>query len=382
MKTHPSTDVSSTDVSSTDVSRDIFIVTQTFPPHIGGMESVMYALANGLAARGYNMHVFGDKPFDAASENFSFSHTDWFKPWRAWRKKLSLTAALRQQTDPLIICDSWKSVAAVPDIERIGGRLVVLAYGQEYLKTGRHAERVSRALARTHILIANSKDTLERATPFLPSAQVTRHVIAPTFALPADAPPITLTKNDNRAPLKLVSLCRLEARKGLAQTIKALAGMKSELPDFTWQIAGIGPEAENLHATIRACGLEDQVFLSGHLDVEDKVEFLSNADLFIMPSYQHGNSLEGFGISYIEAARFGVPALAGNTGGAREAVLHGETGWCVDTLNPDELAAALREAMTDTERREQLGRQAQERYLAEFTGPDILDRFANLCGLR
>ena len=116
--------------------------------------------------------------------------------------------------------------------------------------------------------------------------------------------------------------------------------------------------------------------------MEDKVEFLSNADLFIMPSYQHGNSLEGFGISYIEAARFGVPALAGNTGGAREAVLHGETGWCVDTLNPDELAAALREAMTDTERREQLGRQAQERYLAEFTGPDILDRFANLCGLR
>ena len=76
-----------------------------------------------------------------------------------------------------------------------------------------------------------------------------------------------------------------------------------------------------------------------------------------------------------------MPALAGNSGGAREAVLNGETGWCVDTLNAGELGAALYEAMTNTHRRQLFGRQAQARYLAEFSGTSMLDRFVEACDL-
>ena len=359
----------------------IFFATQTFPPRMGGMENVMYALAAGLAARNHEVHVQGDRAFDAAAENFTFSHNGGFKTFRPWRKKRFLKRILRPQTGPLVICDSWKSVSAVPDMTHGGGRLAVLAHGQEYLKTGRRAERIARALARTDIFIANSEDTLARATPFFPEGRLSRHIIPPTYALPPDAPPITAPENGIGTPLKLFSLCRLEARKGLAQTITALAKMKATLPDFTWQIAGSGPETENLRAIITTHGLEAQVLLIGQVDSETKTKLLSEADLFIMPSYRLGNSLEGFGISYIEAARFGVPALAGNSGGAREAVLNGETGWCVDTLNAGELGAALYEAMTNTHRRQLFGRQAQARYLAEFSGPSMLDRFVEACDL-
>lgn len=359
----------------------IFFATQTFPPRMGGMENVMYALAAGLAARNHEVHVQGDRAFDAAAENFTFSHNGGFKTFRAWQKSRFLKRILRPQTGPLVICDSWKSVSAVPDMTHSGGRLAVLAHGQEYLKTGRRAERIARALARTDIFIANSEDTLARATPFFPEGRISRHIIPPTYALPPDAPPIIAPENGGGAPLKLFSLCRLEARKGLAQTITALAKMKATLPDFNWQIAGSGPETENLRAIINTHGLEAQVLLIGQVDSETKTKLLSEADLFIMPSYRLGNSLEGFGISYIEAARFGVPALAGNSGGAREAVLNGETGWCVDTLNAGELGAALYEAMTDTHHRQLLGRQAQARYLAEFSGPSMLDRFVEACDL-
>ncbi len=359
----------------------IFFATQTFPPRVGGMENVMYALATGLAARNHEVHVQGDRAFDGAAENFSFSYNGGFKTFRAWRKRRFLKRILRPQTGPLVICDSWKSVSAVPDMTRSGGRLAVLAHGQEYLKTGRRAERIARALTRTDIFIANSEDTLARASRFLPEGPISRYVIPPTYALPPDAPPITAPENSGHVPLKLFSLCRLEPRKGLAQTIMALAKMKTALPDFNWQIAGAGPETENLRTIITTHGLEAQVFLTGQVDQETKTRLLSEADLFIMPSYLLGNSLEGFGISYIEAARFGVPALAGNSGGAREAVLNGETGWCVDTLNARELGAALYEAMTDPHRRQRLGRQAQARYLAQFSGPSMLDRFVEACDL-
>lgn len=142
----------------------IFLVTQTFPPRVGGMGNVMYALATGLAAPNHEVHVQGDRAFDAAAENFTFSHNGGFKTFRAWPKKRFLKRIFRPQTGPLVICNSRKSVSAVPDMTHSGGRLAVLAHGQEYLKTGRRAERVARALARTDIFITNSEETLARAT--------------------------------------------------------------------------------------------------------------------------------------------------------------------------------------------------------------------------
>ena len=142
----------------------ILLVTQTFPPRVGGMENVMYALATGLAARNHEVHVQGDRAFDAAAEKFTFSHNGGFKTFRAWSIKRFLKRILRPQTGPLVICDGWKSVSAVPDMTHSGGRLAVLAHGQEYLKTGRRAERVAPELARTDIFIKNSEEPLARAT--------------------------------------------------------------------------------------------------------------------------------------------------------------------------------------------------------------------------
>ena len=70
-------------------------------------------------------------------------------------------------------------------------------------------------------------------------------------------------------------------------------------------------------------------------------KFLKKSDIFLMPTFQDKYSIEGFGLSYIEAAKYGVPSIAGNSGGAKEAIINNNTGWCVDACNKENLTNIL-----------------------------------------
>ena len=89
----------------------IYITTQTFPPAVGGMENVMFSLAEGLAARGEDVTVL---PKLAVEQNngFAVHHKKLPKPLRNIYKRIYLARHL--SPDDFIICDSWKSVAAIP----------------------------------------------------------------------------------------------------------------------------------------------------------------------------------------------------------------------------------------------------------------------------
>jgi phosphatidyl-myo-inositol dimannoside synthase len=91
-----------------------------------------------------------------------------------------------------------------------------------------------------------------------------------------------------------------------------------------------------------------------------------------------GSTAEGFGIVYLEAARFGKPAVAGRAGGAPEAVVDGETGILVDGESPAEVAAAVTRLLTDQQLTERLGRCGRERVLREFDGHRQHQQFATV----
>jgi glycosyltransferase involved in cell wall biosynthesis len=338
----------------------VFIVTQTFPPQMGGMEGVMKSLAEKYAqtlADPQNVVVLPDKPY-VANTPYRLHQTTRPKPFRAMSKRRWLAQHLKR--DDLVICDSWKSVAAVPPHQ---GTLAVLAHGQEYLKSGRRAKRVQKALNRASHIIASSAFTLNLIESGWQVNHAKTITIPPTYMLPDEAAnPATQKNRTAKAPIELLSICRLEARKGLLQSLQALARLDAALPDWCWRIGGSGPQADVLAAAIASLGLQSKVTLLGRVEDEQKETLLAQADVFLMPSFQDGKSLEGFGISYAEAARFGVPSIAGTAGGAPEAVRNGETGWCVDTLNPAELDAAVQQALSDTKLRHTLGEAARLDY--------------------
>ena len=354
----------------------LYIATQTFAPQTGGMEGVMTALAEKFAKKyaGQNdgVTVLPDKAYDAET-GYRIVQKDRLKFRRAAGKRAWL--ASRLTPDDIVICDSWKSVNAVPPHQ---GKLVVLAHGQEYLKSGRRAHRVQKALNRATHLVASSHYTLRLVQAGWSVQHLKATAIPPTYMLADDVP--RLTKDNKRQTLCLVSICRLEARKGLLQSLEALAAMERTTADWTWQIGGDGAQRTELAAAIERLGLADRVTLLGRVDAAQKDALLATADLFVMPSYQHGKSLEGYGITYAEAARFGVPAIAGLAGGAPEAVLDGKTGWCVDATAPDALVATLTAALSDNAVRRERGTAAQKRYGEELTGAAVFAALLNHIG--
>jgi glycosyltransferase involved in cell wall biosynthesis len=125
----------------------------------------------------------------------------------------------------------------------------------------------------------------------------------------------------------LLSLGRLVERKGICWFVEHV--MPQLIPNYSYFVAGDGPEMDSLRSVIRARDLKDYVFLLGRVSDTTRKVILHTADIFIMPNLERGDDVEGFGISAIEAGSCGLPVVASNLQGLRDAVLEGRTGYLV-----------------------------------------------------
>jgi phosphatidylinositol alpha-1,6-mannosyltransferase len=290
-----------------------------------------------------------DKPL---SGKHTFTHTAISVPKliRNIAKKLHLS--LKEKPD-LYLCDSWKSLEAIP-LNSVP--IVVLAHGQEYLDTKKR-HRITRALDRADQIISSSNATVQLICNFNRKYQSKAICIYPTYGLYEDTK-VELIRNFSDT-FKILSLSRIEKRKGLFQSANALRVLHRKGLNIEWNIAGSGPDLEGLKEECK-----DLPFVNflGRVDDEEKKNLYMTSDLFLMPSYQNGLSLEGFGITYIEASQYGLPSIGGIAGGAPEAVIQGATGWCVDGEDSDKIADAIYSAYCDRQLLEKYGKAAKERF--------------------
>jgi len=150
------------------------------------------------------------------------------------------------------------------------------------------------------------------------------------------------------------------------------------LKPFFWNICGEGLQAEEIKKCIKDLNLSKNVKLVGKVNTQEKESFLEKSDLFVMPSYKVNNSIEGFGISYVEAAAYGVPSIAGIEGGVKDAVLDSKTGWCVDPLDKLALTDTLKSAINNKKLREKYGNNAQKKFLDYFLGEKVFRKFMDV----
>jgi len=164
----------------------------------------------------------------------------------------------------------------------------------------------------------------------------------------------------------LLSLGRLVKRKGVDQTIEALAQIPEEdSHNLMYFIAGAGPREEYLKKLVPLRFAKKIIFL-GELSEDEKWAWLRLCDIFIMPSRDISGDFEGFGIVYLEANLCGKPVIAGNSGGVRDAVVDGVTGLMVDPEKADNIGTAIIHLLNDPELRNKLGEQGRQRALKEF----------------
>jgi phosphatidylinositol alpha-1,6-mannosyltransferase len=168
-----------------------------------------------------------------------------------------------------------------------------------------------------------------------------------------------------------------ESHKGFHTAIAAMAAVAREIPDVSLLIAGPGDQTR-LQAAAASAGVTHRVVFAGLLERRDLLRLFRSCDVFLMPGHAVGLTAEGFGIVYLEAARFAKPVIAGRAGGAPEAVVDGETGLLVNGESSVEVAAALIRLLTDEPFAERLGRSARDRVLREFDGRRQHEQFAAL----
>ena len=160
-----------------------------------------------------------------------------------------------------------------------------------------------------------------------------------------------------------LALARLEPEKGLDVLLEAAR----LVPELDVVIAGTGSIRGALEATAARLGISSRVHFLGYRS--DPAALLSCADLFVLPS-----RVEGFPLSVLEAMAAGVPVVATNIGGTREAVEHEQTGLLVPPNDPVALAAAMRRVIGQPEEAARRASVARDRVRSELSTSAIATR--------
>jgi phosphatidylinositol alpha-1,6-mannosyltransferase len=173
---------------------------------------------------------------------------------------------------------------------------------------------------------------------------------------------------------------RLTLRKGQDVVIRALPAILQEVPDARFLVVGAGPDFDRLRSLARRKGVEDRVVFAGEVPYEELPAYFRAGDVFAMPcrTRKLGLEVEAFGAVFLQASAVGRPCVAGDSGGAPEAVLDSETGLVVDGTDRDEVAGAIVSLFGDRERAEKMGGAGADRVRRELTWQALSSRLRGL----
>ena len=350
----------------------IIVLTQCYPPRIGGIENLIFNLSFQLSkfekvivlADQHNIinEALFDKNF---KKNLIIKRFGGLKFFRKRNKFRELKKIIDLQNIKAIICDSWKSIEY--PIEKLRNKnfpIFSLAHGNEVIiKNNRHKERVSKTLNLVDKIICNSKFTEKLVYNLNPQLKNTE-VIYPGVSNFNDIKEEKIDSIDGN-PI-LLTLARLERRKGHLEILKAVSNIKKNYPNIRYIIAGEGDELRKLKIISSELDIKDNVIFLGSINENQKKYIFSITDLMVMPTIDESNkySIEGFGIAYTEAALFGIPSIASNIGGTAEAIIDNETGIILKDLSS--LEKEIIYLLDNKDKRKKIGENAKIRVMKEL----------------
>ncbi|HRC46214.1 MAG: glycosyltransferase family 4 protein [Ilumatobacteraceae bacterium] len=366
------------------------LVTNDFPPKIGGIQSLLWEWWRRLPPDSFAVLTSpyaGAAAFDA-EQAFHIERTRepvlLPHPWMVQR----INSMARDVGADLIVLDPALPLGLVgPSLDL---PYDVVLHGAEVTVPGRlplSKQTLGYVLRRArHIVAAGGYPAAEaehaagRALPitvvppgvdtdrFHPLADSERAQARADFGIPDDAE-------------LLVSISRLVPRKGFDTAIRAAALLHSSRPRLLLAIAGGGRDEQRLRGL--ATSLDAPVRFLGRVSNDDLPRLYGCADAYAMLCRNRWGGLEqeGFGIVFLEAAACGVPQIAGDSGGAAEAVDHGVTGLVVrHPDDPREVAAAIEALLDDPAQARRMGAAGRERAVREFSYDVLAHRLGTSLG--
>ena len=355
------------------------IVTRSFPPELGGMQSLMWGLVKEMS-KNFMIKVFADyqenhKEFDR-KENFSIERIGGIKFLRKIRKAQLVNEFLKENKVQGILADHWKSLELI----KTDKKKYCLIHGKEinHPKGSSLNKRVIKVLNNIEVVIANSKYTKDLAV----NKGINKEkiiVINPGVNSVNELNKNSLVKVESLLKVKtprLITISRFDKRKNHEKVIMALRNLKQQYPDIVYICIGYGNEEHNLKKLVQELDLNSQVMFFKDISNDLKNALVAKSDIFVMPSIIHKTSVEGFGIAYVEAGQYGVPSLGGKDGGASDAIDHDKTGLICDGNNLDDIYSSLN-SMIENKKYLELGKNSKE-YVSKFEWQKIFEEYRKI----
>lgn len=356
------------------------IVTNDFPPRPGGIQAFLHNMA--LRLEPGRLVVYASTWKRGEEGERATAAFDAEQPFTVVRDRTTMllpTPGATRRAVGLLRehgCTSvWFGAAAplglmAPALRRAGARrLVATTHGHEagwaQLPAARHLLR----------RIGESTDTITYLGEYTRS-RIASALTPEAAARMAQLPPGVDEKtfhpgsggDEVRARLGLterpvvVCVSRLVPRKGQDTLIRAMPRILAAEPDTVLLVVGGGPYERDLRRLARETGVEGSVRFTGAVPWAELPAHYGAGDVFAMPcrTRRGGLDVEGLGIVYLEASATGLPVVAGNSGGAPDAVLDGETGWVVRGGEPAETADRITALLGDPELRRRMGERGRQ----------------------
>ena len=355
------------------------IVTRSFPPELGGMQSLMWGLARELS-KNFMIKVFADhfenhKDFDEQA-SFSIERVGGIKMLRKYRKAQLINEFIKENKIEGIIADHWKSLELI----RSNKKKYCLIHSKEinHHKGTNLNKRVLNVLNNVEKVIANSEFTKNLAIDC--GVNQNKIIVINPGIDPADElDKKSLDKVESLLKVKtprLITVSRFDKRKNHEKIVMALRNLKQIYPDIVYICVGYGDEEENIKKLVKELDLEAQVMFFKDISNELKNALIAKSNIFVMPSIIHKKSVEGFGIAYVEAAQYGIPSIGGKDGGAADAIQHEKTGLICDGNNLDDIYSSIN-SMLENKKYLEYGKNARDS-VSKFYWSNIIEKYKNI----
>ena len=317
---------------------NILFISRNYPPKIGGLEEYSYNLIKEFEKDFTVYKIVLSKPI---------MHLLWFLPFSFFQ---ALLLTWNHSLSNIHLCDGL--LAPVGILLKCMTRIPVSVsiHGLDITFKNRFYQRlIPRWVAGLDKVICVSRATSEECVRRgIPERNC---VVIPNGIRPDDLS-LQLTSDEFRCKLEkfldmrlhdkkiLLTVSRLIKRKGVAWFVDRV--MPELDASYLYLIAGHGPEAESIHRKIEERCLQSSVRMLGRVSENVRRLLYNAADIFIMPNITVEGDVEGFGIVVIEAGSHGLPAVASNLQGLKDAVIDSKTGYLIEERDSEAFVSRIR----------------------------------------
>ena len=313
-------------------------VTRNFPPDVGGIQSLMGGLSHSISDYG-PVTVFADSHDE--SENYdkksqiNIHRIGGIRLLKKYRKANLVNSFINKNSNiRAVFFDHWKSLdsISIKNLENL--KVFCLIHSKEINHEINSSlnKRLIKNLNYVDYIIANSHFTKKLAIS-VGIIEDKIKIIYPGINKPKEIGEKFMNEANSifgdTFP-KILTIARLDKRKGHDNILMSIRNLKIKYPKIKYVSVGSGNEEKNLIKLSNELSLHNEVTFLNKVDDDLKLSLIKKSNLFIMLSRIEKKSVEGFGISFIEAGSYGVGSIGGKDGGSSDAIMNNESGILCD----------------------------------------------------